>query len=182
MNNFGGTYMKKLLVVVDYQNDFVTGSLGFKAAKELDKPISEKVLKYRDEGANIIYTMDTHGPAYLDIQEGKKLPIIHCQNGTDGWKLYGETGKVCEDAMTIGKHTFGSFDLAMFALNTGYDQIEICGVIANCCVMANAILLKTAQPEAEIIIDSKCVASPDNSLKEKALDVLESMQFTVINR
>lgn len=173
--------MKKLLVVVDYQNDFVTGSLGFESAKDLDKTISEKVLKYREENADIIYTMDTHGPAYLDMQEGKKLPIMHCQNGTEGWKLYGETGKVCENAMTIGKHTFGSFDLAMFALNTGYDQIEICGVMANVSVMANAILLKTAQPEAEIIIDAKCVASPDNSLKEKALDVLESMQFTVID-
>lgn len=174
--------MKKLLVVVDYQNDFVDGSLGFEGAKAIDKLIAEKVVKYRVEGADIIYTMDTHGPAYLDMQEGRKLPIIHCQNGTEGWKLYGETGKVCEDAMTIGKHTFGSFDLAMMALNNGYDQIELCGVVMNICVMANAILLKTAQPEAEIIIDSKCVASPDNSLKEKALDVLESMQFTVINR
>lgn len=174
--------MKKLLVVVDYQNDFVDGSLGFEGAKAIDKLIAEKVVKYRAEGADIIYTMDTHGPAYLDMQEGRKLPIIHCQNGTEGWKLYGETGKVCEDAMTIGKHTFGSFDLAMMALNNGYDQIELCGVVMNICVMANAILLKTAQPEAEIIIDSNCVASPDNSLKEKSLDVLESMQFTVINR
>ena len=174
--------MKKLLVVVDYQNDFVVGSLGFKGAEAIDKFIAEKVLKYREEGADIIYTMDTHGPAYMDMQEGRKLPVIHCQNGTDGWKLYGETGKVCENAMTIGKHTFGSFDLAMMALNNGYEQIELCGVMMNVSVMANAILLKTAQPEAEIIIDSNCVASPDITLKEKALDVLESMQFTIINR
>ena len=174
--------MKKLLVIVDYQNDFVTGSLGFKGAELLDEPIAAKVEAYRAEGADIIYTMDTHGPAYLEMQEGRKLPVVHCQNGTEGWKLYGKTGEACKDAMTIGKHTFGSFDLAMMALNRGYDQIEICGVVTNICVMANAVLLKTSQPEAEIIIDAKCVGSTDLKLNEEALDVLESMQFTVINR
>ncbi|MBR3953089.1 MAG: isochorismatase family protein, partial [Oscillospiraceae bacterium] len=123
-------------------------------------------------------------PAYLEMQEGKKLPVVHCQNGTEGWKLYGKTGEVCKDAMTIGKHTFGSFDLAMLVLHKdyNYDEIEICGVVTNICVMANAVLLKTAQPEAEIIIDALCVGSNDKSLNDKALDVLESMQFTVINR
>lgn len=174
--------MKKLLVVVDYQNDFVNGSLGFEGAELLDEPIAEKVEAYRAEGADIVYTMDTHGPAYLEMQEGRKLPVVHCQNGTDGWKLYGKTGEACKDAMTIGKHTFGSFDLAMFALNNGYDQIELCGVVTNICVMANAVLLKTAQPEAEIIIDAKCVGSNDKKLNDEALDVLESMQFNVINR
>ena len=174
--------MKKLLVVVDYQNDFVNGSLGFKEAEALDEPIAAKVKAYRAEGADIVYTMDTHGPQYLDMQEGKKLPVMHCQNGTEGWKLYGKTGEACKDAMTIGKHTFGSMDLAEMALFKGYDQIEICGVVTNICVMANAVLLKTTQPEAEIIIDAKCVASNDRRLNEESLDVLESMQFTVINR
>lgn len=174
--------MKKLLVVIDYQNDYVNGSLGFPKAELIDEFIAEKVNTYRNDGADIIYTMDTHGSAYLDMQEGKKLPIVHCQNGTDGWKLFGKTGEECKNAMTIGKHTFGSFDLAMMALNNGYDIIELCGVKSNINVMANAILLKTAQPEAEIIIDSRCVASDDSELNEKALDILESMQFTVINR
>ncbi len=174
--------MKKLLVVVDYQNDFVNGSLGFAGAELLDEGIAAKVEAYRAEGADIIYTMDTHGPAYLEMQEGRKLPVVHCQNGTEGWKLYGKTGEVCKDAMTIGKHTFGSFDLAMMAMGNGYDQIEICGVVTNICVMANAVLLKTAQPEAEIIIDAACVGSNDKELNDKALDVLASMQFTVINR
>lgn len=176
--------MKKLLVVVDYQNDFVNGSLGFEGAELLDERIAAKVEAYRAEGADIMYTMDTHGSGYLDMQEGRKLPVVHCQNGTEGWKLYGKTGEVCKDAMTIGKHTFGSFDLAMLVLNKdyNYDEIEICGVVTNICVMANAVLLKTAQPEAEIIIDATCVGSNDKSLNDKALDVLESMQFTVTNR
>ena len=176
--------MKKLLVVVDYQNDFVNGSLGFEGAELLDKRIAAKVEAYRAEGADIMYTMDTHGSGYLEMQEGKILPVVHCQNGTEGWKLYGETGKACKDAMTISKHTFGSLDLAMLVLHNdyNYDEIEICGVVTNICVMANAVLLKTAQPEAEIIIDALCGGSNDKSLNDKALDVLESMQFTVINR
>ena len=98
--------MKKLLVVVDYQNDFVNGSLGFEGAELLDERIAAKVEAYRAEGADIMYTMDTHGSGYLEMQEGRKLPVVHCQNGTEGWKLYGKTGEVCKDAMTIGKHTF----------------------------------------------------------------------------
>ena len=176
--------MKKLLVVIDYQNDFVNGSLGFDGAELLDERIAAKVEAYRSEGADIMYTMDTHGAGYLEMQEGKKLPIVHCQNGTEGWKLYGKTGEACKNAMTISKHTFGSLDLAMLVLHKdyNYDIIEICGVVTNICVMANAVLLKTVQPEAEIIIDAACVASNDKSLNDKALDVLESMQFTVINR
>ena len=80
--------MKKLLVVVDYQNDFVNGSLGFEGAELLDERIAAKVEAYRAEGADIMYTMDTHGSGYLDMQEGKKLPVVHCQNGTECCNLF----------------------------------------------------------------------------------------------
>ena len=171
--------MKKLLVVVDYQNDFVNGSLGFKDAELIDGFIAAKVEAYRAEGADIVYTMDTHGPQYLDMQEGKKLPVMHCQNGTEGWKLYGKTGEACKDAMTIGKHTFGSMDLAEMALFKGYDQIEICGVVTNICVMANAVLSKTALPDADIIVDSALTASNDEQLHKAALLTMESMQIII---
>lgn len=174
--------MNKLLVVVDYQNDYVVGSLGSDFSKQIDEAIAEKVEAYRAEGADIIYTMDTHGPAYLDMQEGRKLPTVHCQNGTEGWKLYGKTAEVCKDAMTIGKHTFGSFDLAMMALNHGYDQIELCGVYLNIGVLANAVLLKTAQPEAEIVIDPNCVAGTTKKLTEETLDIMENLQMTVLRQ
>lgn len=174
--------MNKLLVVVDYQNDFVSGSLGFEDAVKIDENIAEKVRKYRAEGADIIYTMDTHTEEYFETQEGKKLPVLHCINGTEGWKLFGKTGAECKDAMTLGKSTFGSLDLVSIAEARDYDEIELCGVVTNICVIANAVLLKTAQPEAEIIIDAKCTASNDRKLYEETLDVLESMQFTIINR
>lgn len=174
--------MNKLLVVVDYQNDFVVGSLGSEFSKQIDGAIAEKVEAYRAEGADIIYTMDTHGPAYPEMQEGKKQPVIHCQNGTEGWRLYGKTAEVCKDAMTIGKHTFGSFDLAMMALNRGYDQIELCGVYLDVGVLANAVLLKTAQPEAEIVIDPNCVAGTTKKLTEETLDIMENLQMTVLRQ
>ena len=174
--------MKRLLVVVDYQKDFVDGSLGFEGAELLDGPIASKIHEYKARSDEVIFTMDTHGPSYMELQEGKKLPIVHCQNGTDGWKVYGETGKLQQDAMTICKHTFGSFDLAMMAMEKGYDSIELVGLVSNICVITNAILLKTAQPEAEIIVDASCTASANAKLHEEALDVLEGLQVTVVNR
>lgn len=175
--------MKKLLVVVDYQNDFVNGSLGFDGAELLDNPIAEKIKKYHSEGQDVIFTKDTHGPAYMDSQEGKKLPIIHCKNGTEGWELFGETAKqVKENDMVICKHTFGSLDLAMVAMERGYDEIELVGLVSNICVITNAILLKTAQPEAEIIVDAACTDSANKKLNEETFDVLEGLQIKVINR
>jgi nicotinamidase-related amidase len=175
--------MKRLLVVVDYQNDFVGGSLGFPGAELLDGPIAEKIKQYKESGDDVVYTMDTHGPGYLEMQEGKRLPVIHCQNGTEGWKLYGETGKLCEGCMTIGKHAFGSFDLAEWAMMRGYDQIELCGLVSYICVISNAVLIKTAQPEAEIIVDAACTAGPDPKLNEECLDIMEKgLQITILNR
>ena len=84
--------MKKLLIVVDYQNDFVTGSLGFEGAVALEEPIAAKIEEYRNLGENgqIIFTMDTHDRHYMETQEGLHLPVEHCLNGEDGWQLYGK--------------------------------------------------------------------------------------------
>ena len=83
--------MKKLLIVVDYQNDFVTGSLGFEKAVELEEPIAARIREYREMGEDgqIIFTMDTHDRHYMESQEGKHLPVAHCIEGEDGWQLYG---------------------------------------------------------------------------------------------
>ena len=85
--------MKRLLLVVDYQKDFVDGALGFAGAEKLDGPISAKIAQYRAAGDDVAFTMDTHGPDYLDTQEGRKLPVPHCLLNADGWQLYGETGQ-----------------------------------------------------------------------------------------
>ena len=80
----------RLLVVVDYQHDFVDGSLGFAEAVALEKPICDKIRAYRENGDDVVYTMDTHEENYLETQEGRKLPVPHCRRGTPGWQLFGE--------------------------------------------------------------------------------------------
>lgn len=176
--------MKKLLVVVDYQNDFVDGALGFPGAEKLDEAIAAKVKAYhKEKDADVIYTQDTHKKNYLKTQEGRKLPVPHCIRNTEGWEVYGKTAEACGDRdLVIEKPAFGSMELMEVAEEEQYEQIELVGLVSNICVITNAVLLKTALPEAEIIIDAACTASFDPVLNEKALDIMEGLQMTVINR
>lgn len=175
--------MKKCLIVVDYQNDFVSGSLGFPAAAALEQRIVDKIREYRDRGDEVMFTFDTHTKEYLLTREGRNLPVPHCIGGTEGHKLYGQVGQSCdtEDWCFI-KYTFGSDALYDFLKQHSYRSIELVGVVTNICVMANAVLAKTAQPETEILVDASCTASNDPALQEKALDVMESLQIEIINR
>ncbi len=175
--------MKKCLVVVDYQNDFVNGSLGCDAALELDLRIAEKIKRYHDSGDDVLFTLDTHGKDYLSTQEGKKLPVEHCIEGTEGREIFGQTGKQIRDQDRLfSKPSFGSGELYEYFTKHSYHSIEFVGVVSNICVISNVILAKTAQPETEIIVDASCVASNDERLNEAALDVMESIQVTVTRR
>ena len=82
--------MKKALIVVDYQKDFVDGALGFEKAVQLEQAICRKIEQAREQGEEILFTFDTHGDDYLQTQEGRNLPIEHCKKGSDGWQLYGK--------------------------------------------------------------------------------------------
>jgi nicotinamidase-related amidase len=176
-------FLKKCLIVVDYQNDFVSGALGFPEAAALEEHIVEKIQAYRAAGDDVMFTFDTHTQQYLLTQEGRKLPVPHCIGGTQGHKLYGKVAENCdaEDWCFI-KYTFGSDALFDFLKEHRYGSIELVGVVTNICVISNAILAKTAQPETEIIVDAAGTASNDPSLQEKALDVMESLQITVTGR
>lgn len=176
--------MKKLLVVVDYQNDFVTGSLGFPGAEALDAAIAKKVTQYhKEKDATVIYTQDTHGKNYAKTQEGRKLPITHCLRDSEGWEVYGLTAEACGARdLVIEKPTFGSMELMEIAEEEQFEQVELVGLVSNICVLTNAVLLKTALPEAEIIVDAACTACADAELNEKALDIMEGLQITVTNR
>lgn len=166
----------KLLVIVDYQNDFVDGALGFPEAKLLEGKIIEKAKNY-DE---IVFTLDTHDDNYLNTQEGKKLSIKHCLYNTHGWQLYGKVNEL--SGKKFPKNTFGSEELFQYLKTKKYQEIEIVGLVSNICVLANAILAKTALPEAKIIVDASCTDSFDKDLHEKALDIMEGLQIEVINR
>lgn len=172
--------MKKCLIVVDYQVDFVTGALGFEKAVELDEIISRKIVEYRESGGEVIFTLDTHQNNYSDTYEGKNLPIAHCIEGTEGHSLYGSVSKHKKDCdKCFCKPSFGSAELFEYLRQNEYESIELCGVVTNICVISNAVLAKTAQPEIDIIVDSKAVASNDDSLNKKALEVMQSFQIIV---
>ena len=173
--------MKKLLIVVDYQNDFVNGSLGFEGAELLDDKIAEKINIYRENGDDICFTMDTHFDNYPDTMEGRKLPVIHCVKGTEGWQLYGKTAllKRNEDKC-FEKNTFPSLELGKWLEGKEYSSVELVGLVSNICVLSNAVIVKAALPDAEIVIDAQCTASADSEMNNKALDVLSGIHVNIL--
>ena len=169
--------MYRALVVVDYQTDFVTGSLGSIYAEHIEGNVVSKIKEYIERGDKIFFTMDTHGSNYLETDEGRHIPVKHCIRGTSGWNIHGEVAKYASKEKVIEKGTFGCTEL--IDLMNGFDEIEICGVATNICVIANAILLKTAYPDTKITIDPKCVASYDTELHRKALDIMRSLSIDI---
>lgn len=169
--------MKKLLIVVDFQNDFVDGALGFDGAEKLESGICEKILEYKDY--DIIYTLDTHYDDYMETEEGRNLPVPHCIKGSEGHKLYGRVRSLLENKPFFEKNTFPSLELGKYLEGKAYDTIELCGLVSNICVISNAVIAKAACPNAEIIVNSALTASFDNELHNKALDVMRGLQITV---
>ena len=170
--------MPKCLIVVDYQNDFVSGSLGFAGAELLDSKIAKKIQEYRANGDVVMFTLDTHGEDYLKTQEGKNLPVPHCIQGTEGHELYGETKKlILESDKRFYKPSFGSGELYEYLKEMPFESIELVGLVSNICVISNAILAKTAQPETPIMVDLDCIAGHDPKLHEAAVAVMEGLQI-----
>ena len=177
--------MNRYLFVIDYQNDFVDGALGFPDAEKLDGRIAAKVREYGP--GKVLFTRDTHFENYLETREGKNLPVVHCIKGTPGWEVYGETAKALAEveAPGIDKLVFGMdvTDPAVAAvLPQQADEIELVGLVSNICVVSNAVVLQSKYPEATIIVDAACTDSFDKGLHEKVLDVLAGFQVKVMNR
>ncbi len=168
----------RALVVVDYQNDFVDGSLGSEDAVSIEDAICSRIGEYLGSGDDVYVTMDTHGEDYLSTLEGRMLPVEHCIRGTDGWRLHGRVGELASGCTILEKGTFGCPGL--MDILCGYDEIELCGVATNICVIANAVIARTAAPDARIVVRRDCVASYDRELGEKALDVMASLQVEVL--
>lgn len=175
--------MKKLLIVVDYQNDFVSGSLGFDGGKAIESNIAEKIRTYRAEGNDILFTLDTHGADYRFTEEGKHLPVEHCMKGSNGWELYGSVAALRQpEDVCFEKATFPSLQLGEYLSGKDYDAIELVGLVSNICVLSNAVIAKAALPNAHIVVDASCTASADEELHQKALDVMGGLHIEVIHR
>lgn len=175
--------MKRLLIVVDYQRDFVEGALGFPGAEALDGPIADRIAAYRAAGDDVAFTLDTHGPDYPATEEGQWLPAAHCLRGSPGWSLYGRTGEARrpEDPV-FEKETFPSLALGEWLRERDYGQVELCGLVSHICVLSNAVMVKAALPNAHITVDARLTASYDPALHQKVLDVLEGIQIAVLHR
>ncbi len=171
----------KALVVVDYQKDFVDGALGFPGAEALEPLILSKIADCRKNGGQVIFTLDTHGEDYLSTAEGRKLPVIHCVKGTPGHALYGRTAAAVQpEDVVIEKPAFGSLRLADYLRRLNPEEVELCGLVTDICVVSNAVLAKAALPESRIIVDSAACASADRAAHERALDVMRGVQIDVI--
>lgn len=172
--------MRECLIIVDFQNDFVTGSLGFLDANQIEAPILKKLKHAKANNIDIIFTLDTHDKNYLETSEGINLPTIHCIKDTFGHEVYGDAKKYLKNAKVFEKNSFGSLELGNYLKEKSYEKIEISGLVTNMCVISTAIIAKAALEEAEIIIDSNAVKSFNDDLHTKALEVLQGMYFKVI--
>lgn len=174
--------MKKYLVVVDMQNDFVDGILGTKEACSIVPAAVEKIKGFDGE---IFATFDTHFENYMETSEGKKLPVPHCIKGTEGWKLNNEIkAALSEKEFTpVEKYTFGSVDLPeIIKKASGGDKfaVELIGLCTDICVVSNALLLKANFPEADISVDAKCCAGVTPEKHDAAVETMKSCQIDII--
>ena len=173
----------KALIIIDFQNDFVTGALGTPEARTIIPAIQSLIDEAYTEDHIIIYTRDTHDADYVDTQEGRKLPISHCLYGTDGWNIVPE----CECKEIPGnlvyhfnKKQFGYDDWEHTEALKAAEEIILCGVCTDICVITNALLLKTYFPETPIkVVASACAGTtPENHAA--ALQVMQSCQIEII--
>lgn len=169
----------KLLVVVDMQNDFVSGVLGTKEAAAIVPNVVKKAAEAAEAGDDIIFTQDTHGENYMETQEGRNLPVPHCARGTEGWQIIPELREYAVGRPSVEKPAFGSVELAHLAAQKGYDEIELVGVCTDICVISNAMLLKAALPEAVISVDVACCAGVTPESHQTALAAMRACQIQV---
>ncbi|NLL92831.1 MAG: cysteine hydrolase [Clostridiales bacterium] len=176
--------MKKLLIVVDMQKDFIDGTLGTKEAVEIVPGVVKRIQEYEASGDTIIFTMDTHFEDYMDTQEGKKLPVAHCIKGTDGHKLCKEILElgIQEKCKVYEKLTFGSSEFANDMAAGKYDEytdIELVGLCTDICVISNAMLVKTFLLNAEVVVDSRLCAGVTPESHKNALEAMKMCQIMV---
>ena len=172
----------KYLVVVDMQNDFIDGALGTPEAQKVLPLVVEKVRNFDGE---VIFTRDTHAPNYMETQEGKNLPVIHCVQDEPGWQLAEalDTWRKENPSTVFDKVTFGCKELPEFFLQRAaeapIESIEFCGVCTDICVVSNALLLKAFLPEVPMSAAADCCAGTTVANHESALNTMKMCQIQI---
>ena len=169
--------MKKLLVLIDFQNDFIDGSLGTVEAQTIVPRVIKKLDTYKE--SERLATQDTHFEDYLTTQEGKNLPVLHCQKGTKGWEIRKEAQVGFK--RIFEKNIFGSIQLAEYIRDERVEQVELIGICTDICVISNAMLIKSFAPEVKIIVDAYCCAGVTPESHCAALETMKSCQIQIIN-
>ena len=174
------------LIIIDMQNDFVTGSLGSKEAQNI---IQNAVHKIQTWDGQMIFTLDTHHEDYLQTQEGKMLPVPHCIKGTGGWRIipeievlmHNEYKELKDNIHMFAKNTFGSVEMCQWLqsyVKKG-DTITIIGLCTDICVVSNALMIKAFLPEIPITVDTTCCAGTTIEKHDAALKTMESCQIQI---
>lgn len=171
--------MKKLLVVVDMQIDFISGALGTAEAQSIVPAVIQRISEF---DGDVVYTRDTHTEDYLHTAEGKKLPVVHCVKGTPGWEIEeavfaAGSGKT---VAVIDKPTFGSEELCDFAAAGGYESVELLGLCTDICVISNALCLKARLWETPIAVRGDCCAGVTPTSHDNALSAMAMCQIDIV--
>lgn len=170
--------MMKVLAVIDMQNDFIDGALGTKEAEAIVPRVQSKLQEYRGRGDMVVFTRDTHQSNYLNTQEGRKLPIIHCIAGTEGWQI--ADGLYLSGEKIVDKPAFGSLELAEYLGDLeNLEEIELVGLCTDICVISNALILKAKLPEVKISVDAGCCAGVTPESHENALRAMQGCQIEI---
>lgn len=170
---------RKVLIVIDMQNDFITGPLGTEEARAIVPKVREKIESF--EGT-VLFTKDTHGMDYLETQEGRLLPVPHCIKGTEGWELEPSLEALREHT-AIEKGSFGSMGLAevlrSYQSHWGLESVELVGLCTDICVISNAMVIKAALPELPVAVDASCCAGATPEGHRRALEAMAACQVEI---
>lgn len=166
--------MKKTLIVVDMQNDFIDMALGTKEAVAIVPHVKAKIEAYRAAGDEIIYTRDTHEENYLETPEGRKLPVPHCIRGTKGWEI--ADGLYVQGCRIIDKPNFGWPHWDREKL----EHVEMVGLCTDICVVSNALIIKAAFPDAELKVDAGCCAGVTPQTHDAAIATMRMCQIDIL--
>lgn len=169
----------KVLAIIDMQKDFIDGALGTKEAVAIVPKVAARLAQARADGETVVFTRDTHHADYLSTQEGRKLPVPHCLEGTDGWQI--DAALAVEDAPVFDKPGFGSPALIEYLRSLpALEGVEFIGLCTDICVITNAMMTKVALPEVPLSVRADCCAGVTPQSHETALQAMRMCQISIV--